>query len=375
MTGIDCAAPAVPRSGPRPRAREFGVVTGLMEPGPLNAITDVPGVKVGHVSLVQGDGRLVPGEGPVRTGVTAILPHDGNVFKEKVRGAIHVINGFGKATGIAQVQELGVIETPVVLTNTLSVGAAWDALCSYMLSQNPEIGVSTGTVNPVVAECNDGFLNDIRGRHVKAEHVLSALETAAGGPVQEGNAGAGTGMCCLGFKGGIGTSSRRLGGTLAQRYLGVLVLANFGRAEDLLIAGVPVGVRLQEARRDPPAPPGSIVTVLATDAPLSDRQIARVARRCQGGLARVGSVFSNGSGDFAIAFTTPLCPEAAGEPFVSDDSAEMGLLFRAAVEATEEAVLNALFAAETMAGRDGHVRRGLPLDEVAEVLREHRALR
>ena len=367
----------------KPRAREAGIVAGLLEPGSLNSITDVPGVKVGHVTLVEGEGPLVPGQGPVRTGVTAILPHGGNLFRSKVRAAIHVINGFGKATGIAQVRELGVMETPVVLTNTLSVGAAWDALCSYMLDQCPEIGVTTGTVNPVVAECNDGYLNDIRGRHVKEEHVLTALRTAAPGPVPEGNVGAGTGMSCLGFKGGIGTSSRRLRSASSDKHLGVLVLANFGRAEDLLISGVPVGLLISRVAEAPPAPPGSVVIVLATDAPLTDRQIERVARRCQGGLARVGSVFSNGSGDFVIAFSTAnTVPhdsedrvESPSEAFIRDDSAEMAWLFRAAVEATEEAVLNALFAADTMVGRDGHVRKALPTDDVLRILRERGVLR
>ncbi len=367
----------------RPRARESGVISGLLEPGTLNAITDVPGVKVGHVTLIEGDSCTASGNGPIRTGVTAILPHEGNAFREKVRGAFHVINGFGKATGMAQIRELGTIETPIVLTNTLSVGAAWDALCGYMLSRTPEIGVTAGTVNPVVAECNDGFLNDIRGRNVKAEHVVKALETAAGGPVEEGNVGAGTGMSCLGFKGGIGTSSRRLNGAISDRHLGVLVLSNFGGAEDLLIAGVPIGIRLAEMHKDPPVPTGSVIVVVATDAPLYARQLERVAKRCQGGLARVGSVFSNGSGDFAIGFSTRNRVAHVGgrpfeeieEPFVRDDSVEMASLFRAAVEATEEAVLNSLFAAETMTGRDGHVRRGLPLEEVDNILREHGALR
>ena len=367
----------------RPRARDLGIVTGLLEPGPLNSITDVPGVKVGHVTLIEGEGRLVPGRGPVRTGVTAVLPQGGNLFRSKVRAAIHVINGFGKATGIAQIRELGVIETPIVLTNTLSVGTAWDAVCSYMLDLCPEIGVTTGTVNPVVAECNDGYLNDIRGRHVKEEHVLRALATASPGPVPEGNVGAGTGMSCLGFKGGIGTASRRLSGAASDKHLGVLVLANFGRAEDLLISGVPVGLPLSGGTTPPPAPPGSVVVVLATDAPLTDRQIERVARRCQGGLARVGSVFSNGSGDFVIAFSTAntvphdaaSASESSPEAFLRDDSAEMAWLFRAAVETTEEAVLNALFAADTMVGRDGHTRRGLPIEEVTRILRDRGALR
>ena len=326
----------------RPRVREFGLEIGFLPPGPKNSILDVPGVKVGHTTLIEGDGELVVGEGPVRTGVTAVIPHGGNLFKEKVRGAIHVINGFGKATGIAQVQELGVIETPIVLTNTLSVGTAWDALCEYMLERNEEIGTTTGTVNPLVAECNDGYLNDIRGRHVKKEHVLSALAGASNEVCMEGNVGAGTGMSCLGWKGGIGTSSRRLTGEMEDGYLGVLVLANFGSARDLVIAGVPVGA-LMTSRRPPPNPPGSIVIVLATDAPLSDRQLGRVARRAQGGLARVGSVFSHGSGDFVIAFSTEGLITHASQGMIverrlRDDSREMAGIFRAAVEAVEEAI-------------------------------------
>ncbi|HHY44686.1 MAG TPA: P1 family peptidase [Firmicutes bacterium] len=362
----------MPSPSRRPRVREFGLEIGFLSPGPKNSILDVPGVAVGHTTLIEGDGKLVVGKGPVRTGVTAILPHGGNLFREKVRGAIHVINGFGKATGIAQVQELGVIETPIVLTNTLSVGTAWDALCEYMLEQNEDIGVATGTVNPLVAECNDGYLNDIRGRHVKKEHVLSALKGASTETCPEGNVGAGTGMSCFGFKGGIGTSSRRLTGEIEDKHLGVLVLANFGSTRDLMVAGVAVGAVL-ESRRVPPQPPGSIVIVIATDAPLSDRQLGRIARRAQGGLARVGSVFSNGSGDFAIAFTTDgRVPHSSQgmieERRLGDDSREMAGLFRATVEAVEEAVLNALFAAETLIGRDGNSREGLPLEEVRSIL-------
>lgn len=368
----------------RKRWRDFGFRVGLLEPGPFNSITDVPGVRVGHSTIIRGQGPLVPGEGPVRTGVTAILPHPGNLFRQKVRGAIHVINGFGKATGIAQIQELGVIETPIILTNTLSVGTAWDALCEYMLETNPEIGVSAGTVNPCVLECNDGYLNDIRGRHVKKEHVFEAINGSKGGPVEEGNVGAGTGMSCLGFKGGIGTSSRRISllentgeGEDACGTVGVLVLANFGRREDLLVHGVPVGTYLKEPPRsdESKVPPGSVVTVLATDLPLSERQLARVARRCQGGLARVGSVFSNGSGDFVVAFSTvnqveEFDKKITSVAFIRDDSEVMARAFRAAVEATEEAVLNALSKAETMYGRDDHVRYGLPVEQVIDILRE-----
>lgn len=359
----------------RPRARDIGLVLGKMCPGPLNAITDVPGVAVGHVTLVRGEGALVPGKGPVRTGVTAILPHRDNVFEHKVPAAVFVINGFGKATGLAQIMELGVIETPIVLTNTLSVGTAWDALCEYMLEENPDIGVGTGTVNPVVLECNDGFLNDIRGRHVKREHVLEALRSASEGPVPEGNVGAGTGMSCLGFKGGIGTASRVLEGELEGRTLGVLVLANFGSKEDLTIAGVPVGREIStEVRGNAPA--GSVIVIVATDAPLSSRQLGRVARRCAAGLARVGSTFSNSSGDFVLAFSTAYRIPHRQRGFVTvsvvrDDSPGFASLFRSAAEATEEAVLNALFRAETMVGRDGNVREALPVVEVLAILEKY----
>lgn len=368
--------------GSRPRCRDFGLSIGALSPGPFNAITDVPGVLVGHSTIVEGEGALVPGRGPVRTGVTAIRPHPGNIFQQKVPGAIHVINGFGKATGIAQVQELGTIETPIILTNTLSVGQAWDALCEYMLEHNPDIGVATGTVNPLVLECNDGYLNDIRGRHVKKEHIFSALTEAAPGPVAEGNVGGGTGMSCLGFKGGIGTSSRCIEFGHERWFLGVLVMANFGRMEELLISGIPVGLELGRCLEgQPDAPPGSIVVVLGTDAPVSDRQLSRIARRCQGGLARVGSTFRNGSGDFVVAFTTAnrvshkdSSPFAA-EKRLRDDSRQMGHVFTASVEATEEAILNSLFAAETMEGRDGNTRTGLPVGRVIDILRSRQALK
>jgi len=316
---------------------------------------------VGHITLVSGDGKDA-----VRTGVTAIRPHPGNMFTEKVPAAIHVINGFGKATGIAQVAELGVLETPIVLTNTLSVGVAWDALCGFMLDSNPGIGRQWGTVNPVVAECNDGYLNDIRGRHVLTEHVTSAL-LSAGPHCEEGSVGAGTGMSCLGYKGGIGTSSRSLG----EYSLGALVLANFGQPGELVIDGVPVGRLL--ADDNPPAPPGSIVVIVATDAPLSDRQLGRIARRCQAGIARTGSTFGNGSGDFAIAFSTAeKVPHASQGNLVSsridDGSMQMAMIFRATIEAVEESIINSLFAARTTYGRDGHTRYGLPLHRVREIL-------
>lgn len=382
----------------RPTARALGLITGHLPPGPQNDICDVPGVRVGHATRVEGEGPLVPGRGPVRTGVTAILPHGGNLFKQKVPAGLFVLNGFGKATGLAQVAELGTIETPILLTNTLSAFRAADALVSYMLEQNPEIGVTTGTVNPVVGECNDSFLNDVQGRHVTAEMVRAALDGASGGPVAQGAVGAGTGMVCFGFKGGIGSSSRRV-----DRYvLGALVLANFGRRPDLLIHGVPVGRRLldypekaapvsetapapqpeQESAPQQPAadsgseftpdepPPGSVMIVLATDAPLDARQLTRLAKRGALGLARVGGSAMNGSGDFVLAFSTAnRVPHQANYPvraetLLRDDSAIMNDLFRATVETVEEAVINALFTASTVTGRDGHVAHALPVEQV-----------
>ena len=324
---------------------------------------------------MQGEGLLQPGAGPVRTGVTSILPHPRNLFREKVRAAIHVINGFGKATGIAQIRELGVLETPIVLTNTLSVGVAWDAVCRYMLRGDSAIGVRTGTVNPVVAECNDGYLNDIRGGHVTKEHVFRSLQSAVGGPVEEGNAGAGTGMCCLGYKGGIGTSSRKLKGRSEHCHLGALVLSNFGSMGDLTMLGVPVGKILGSEESGPQPPPGSVVVVIATDAPFHERQLTRIAKRCQAGLARAGSFFHNGSGDFVIAFSTEnrVLHEADNYDtvnFLRDDGEEMASAFRAAVETTEEAVYNSLVSAKTMVGRDGHIRYGLPTQRVVEILRK-----
>jgi D-aminopeptidase len=385
----------------RPRAGQSGIIIGTMDRGQHNAITDVPGVAVGHVTLISGEGPLVPGRGPVRTGVTAVLPHQGNIFRRKVPAAVHVINGFGKSTGLAQITELGNIETPILLTNTLSVGRVWDATVTYMLRDNPDIGIGpAGTVNPVVGECNDGYLNDIQGRHVTEADVLKALASAGTGPVAEGAVGAGTGMSAFGFKGGIGTASRVLPQPLGRFVVGALVLANFGRREDLLVSGVPVGQELREwmpaeARSDPairppldqaaPEPPvgdgdldvGSIMIVLATDAPLTDRQLGRLARRAAMGLARTGSIAGHGSGDFVIAFANsslqPHTLEAITyrETRLSEDARNMGALFQATIEATEEAIINALFAAGTMEGRDNNVRYGLPLDLTLEILRRH----
>ncbi|MTI95712.1 MAG: P1 family peptidase [Firmicutes bacterium] len=339
------------------RLRDYGIKPGYLQPGPDNAITDVPGVGVGHCTLMAGK--------EIRTGVTAILPHYGNLFVEKVPAAVEIINGFGKAAGLSQIMELGELETPVLLTNTLSVGSVLDALVSYKLERNPEIGRKQPTVNGVVLECNDGYLNDIRARKVSAEHVRAALAAASRERPAEGSVGAGTGMTSFGCKGGIGNSSRIAGDYIC----GVLVLSNFGRWHQLKIDGLPVGQLLAN-----PGPEeqekGSIVMVVATNAPLDARQLRRVARRAGFGLARTGSVAGNGSGDFALAFSIGVKYTEGGKTrdvTVFRDS-ELDLLFEAVVEATEEAILNALFTAGSMEGRDGHFRPALPIKEVLTLL-------
>jgi D-aminopeptidase len=366
--------------GGRPRARELGLIVGELPPGPENAITDVAGVLVGHATVVAGEGPLRPGEGPVRTGVTVIRPHAGNLFREKVRAAVHTINGFGKVCGFEQVRELGRLESPIALTNTLNVGLVADALVEQAIRESPEIGITTDTVTVVVGETNDGYLNDIQGRHVKTEHVRAAIESATTGPVAEGAVGAGTGTTCFGWKGGIGTASRVVPAEAGGFTVGALVQSNFGRARDLTICGVPVGRHLTPP--DAPAPRGqergSIMIVLATDAPLSSRQLTRLCVRAAAGLARTGSHLGHGSGDFVIAFSTaqrfPHVPRSLTEvqTVLVDEGRAMTWLFPAVVESVEEAVLNSLCRAETTTGRDGHVRVALPLDEVVGLLRRRR---
>ena len=323
----------------RMRAREAGLIIGELPTGPRNAITDVAGMRVGHTTLISGEGKLQPGLGPVRTGVTVILPHEGNIFRSKVCAAVHTINGFGKVLGFEQVRELGVLESPIALTNTLNVGLVADALVQCAIRQNPDIGITTSSVNVVVGETNDGYLNDLQGRHVRAEHVFAAIESASGDAVLEGAVGAGTGTMCFGWKGGIGTASRVLPIELGGFTLGALVQSNFGRPRDLVIAGVPIGRSLQPPQpghsRAPSAgiqglhphnaplgdldarplrdhsgmttmhdDKGSIMIVLATDAPLDARQLQRLCVRAGAGLARVGSHYGHGSGDFVIGFST-----------------------------------------------------------------------
>lgn len=360
-------------SSKRLRAREMGIVLGTMSPGPGNAITDVAGVRVGHATIVRGTGPLVQGVGPVRTGVTAILPHEGDLFAARVPTAAEVFNGFGKTIGLVQVTELGELETPILLTNTLNVGRVADALVGYMIERHP-----TGSVNPVVCECNDSYLNDIGGRHVGEKEVREALSAATGTPVAEGNIGAGTGMVAYGFAGGIGTASRRLVPERGGYTLGVLVLANFGKRKDLTIAGIPVGRELEQQSSGVSEPErGSIIVVLATDAPLDARQLHRLARRVPLGLARTGTHGGHGSGDLALAFSTanPISHEAnpllRTIQLLNEQSATLDDLFAAVVEATEEAVINALCAARPMTGRDGHQVIALPLEETKAILQRH----
>jgi D-aminopeptidase len=374
----------------RPRARDIGLTVGVMSPGPLNAITDVAGVQVGHTTLNRGDN--------IRTGVTAILPHSGNLFREKVPGAVFIANAFGKLAGSTQVNELGEIETPILLTSTLSVPKVADAVLDYVLAQPGNEDVQS--VNPLVGETNDGYLNDIRGRHISRDDVLNSIKTARSGPVEEGAVGAGTGTVAFGFKGGIGTSSRKLPAALGGYTVGVLVQTNFGGV--LTIAGAPIGQELgryylkQELEREKSTKPptgataestarsdladGSVIIVVATDAPVDTRNLKRLAERSIMGLARTGSAASNGSGDYAIAFSVAadlrIRPRSSSEnaytprplKLISNDA--MSPLFLAVIEATEEAVYNSLLRATTTTGR-GHTVEALPIDRTIEILRKH----
>ncbi len=367
----------------RPRARDIGIDIGIFVPGRWNAITDVMDVKVGHATLIEGKGQLIPGLGPVRTGVTAILPHGGNLFQEKVSAASYVFNGFGKSIGLHQVNELGNLETPIALTNTLNAPLVADALIEWSLRSNPEIGIKTGTVNPVVGEVNDGILNDIQGRHVRKEHVFEAIANARSGPVEEGTVGAGTGGSCMGWKGGIGTSSRVLPPNRGGYTIGVLVQTNFGGV--LTINGAPVGRELgrYSFSSDFPEipeikdPDGSVMIVVATDAPLDQRQLQRLAKRAGLGLARTGFFGSNGSGDFFIAFSTAQRiphngPVIFKTEVVSNNS--MSALFLAVVEATEEAVINSMLKATTVVGRDDNTVDAIDIHQLLEVMKKYNAL-
>jgi D-aminopeptidase len=373
----------------RERIRDLGIHPGILPTGQWNAITDVQGIKVGHKTLIEGD--------DIRTGVTAILPHSGNMFRDRVPAAVYVGNGFGKALGFTQVQELGELETPLALTNTLSIFNAAHGLADYMLNLPGNENVRS--VNPVVGETNDGWLNDIRARVVSTRDVYDAIEAAASGPVEEGNVGAGTGTRALGFKAGIGTSSRVVPYEHGGYTVGVLVQSNFGGI--LTVNGAPVGEELGNhymashhvtsgdpiASNNADANPegynydvdGSIMIVVATDAPLTSRNLERLAKRAFMAIAKVGGFASNGSGDYVIAFSTSedvrIRLDDSGSTLTNTElkNAEVTPLFLAAVEATEEAILNSLFMAGTMEGTNGRVMEGLPVDEVMEILRKYRA--
>jgi D-aminopeptidase len=341
----------------RPRARDLGIVVGSIPTGPLNAITDVAGVRVGHTTIARGDS--------INTGVTAILPHGGNPFREKVPAAIVVGNGFGKLAGSTQVNELGELESPIVLTCTLCVPRAADAVLTWLLALPGNEDVRSA--NPVVGETNDGFLNNIRARPITEADVLSAIRGAAEGPVAEGAVGAGRGTVAFGWKGGIGTSSRRLAAQFGGWTVGVLVQTNFGG--DLRIVGVPVGDELRRGDAGRGTGDGSIIMVVATNAPLDHRQLERVARRALAGLARTGSSMSSGSGDYVIAFSTV---RPSDRPTVRPEDALSGL-FQATIDATEEAIYNSLLRAETVRGYRGVVR-ALPVDSTITILRRHGAI-
>ena len=354
------------------RARDLGIKIGVLSPGKWNAITDVPGVKVGHTTLFKGDS--------VRTGITAILPNDGNIFQQKVPAGIFVGNGFGKFAGSTQVLELGNLETPIILTNTLSVSIAMDAVVEYTLHQKGNENVQS--VNAVVGETNDGYLNDIRGRHVQKQDVLNAIHNAKEGIIEEGCVGAGTGTVCFGFKGGIGTASRKLPTQSGSYTVGVLVQTNFGGV--LQVDGVPVGRELNKFYLSDQlnnVVDGSCMIVVATDAPLDSRNLNRLAKRAFMGLAKTGGIASNGSGDYVIAFSTD---SSLRIPFASKDQKQttgvltndaVSPLFLAVIEATEEAIINSLLAAKTTNGKEGHIVESLPIDKLVAILKKYNRIK
>jgi D-aminopeptidase len=366
-----CVLPYFADAQDKPRPGEMGIKIGVLPSGKLNAITDVAGVKVGHKTLISGES--------VRTGVTAILPHDGNIFQSKVPAAIFAGNGFGKLSGSTQIDELGNLESPIILTNTLNVAEGIQGVIEHTLAQKANEGVQS--VNVVVGETNDGNLNDIRGRYVKKEDVLDAIRSASAGPVEEGNVGAGTGTVCFGFKGGIGTSSRKLPQSLGGYTVGVLVQSNFGGV--LQIDGVPVGEELGKFSFSDKLlnnVDGSCMIVVATDAPLDARNLERLAKRAFLGLGKSGGIASNGSGDYVIAFSTaeelrilhqPVRPVNQAGYLHNDFTSQ---LFMAAIEATEEAVINSLFAARTISGHNGRKIEALPLDKVIPILKKYNRL-
>ncbi len=354
----------------RCRARQLGVIIGDLPTGPNNAITDVAGVRVGHCSVWKGEGKLQLGQGPVRTGITAILPASDDLFINKVQAGVHVINGFGKSIGLMQIAETGNLETPILITNTLNVGKVADGLLDYLIMDK---GLDAPSINPVVFECNDFFLNDIWGRHLGKQEVVAAIENASDGPVMEGSVGAGTGTAAYQFKGGVGTSSRQIAFDDERYMLGALVVTNMGKRNQLMIQGVPVGKMLQDCEAGPLRLGGSIIFILATDAPLSANQLRRLAVRATHGLARTGSPSNHTSGDVVLAFTAARrIPAFSDEPVTNlpelADAKFIDSFFAAAADAVEESILNAMFMAETVVGRDGNTLHAIPLDRVRQLL-------
>ena len=363
--------------------RNLGWSCGSYEPGQKNAITDVLGVKVGHKTIIEGEGELIPGRGPIRTGVTMILPHSGNVFKEKVPAGVFVANGYGKATGITQILETGLIETPIAITNTLNVGLVFDAIISHAITETPEIGIKTGSVAPIVTECFDGYLNDIQGRHVKEDNVLEAIKQAKSSRVVQGNVGAGTGMQVFELKSGVGSASRivpeeRIGGDDVYQ-IGALVVPNYGRFRDFNFYGTEMTSILDRKKYLPKSDEkwvaklggGSIIVVIATNLPFNSRQLNRLAHRGALGIARTGSILSHASGDFVIAFSTAnKVPHGSKEPFLdqrklfNESSSVLSDIYRITIDLVQEAIYNAMLNAKTMVGRDNNIRVALDPNEL-----------
>ena len=350
------------------RARDHGIKIGVISTGIYNSITDVPGVQVGHTTITRADS--------IRTGVTAILPYNGNIFQNKIPAAVYVANGFGKLAGSTQVNELGNLETPIILTNTLSVGTAMNALIEHVLHQPGNEKVSS--VNALVGETNDSYLNDIRGRHVNKEDVHNAIKNATSGKTEEGNVGAGTGTVCFGYKGGIGTSSRKLPASLGGYTIGVLVQSNFGGV--LQIDGVPVGKELNKfsfSNQLLNNVDGSCMIIVATDAPLGHRNLYRLAKRAFLGLGKTGGIASNGSGDYVIAFSTATglrVPYNSGESLLNNqvlNNDDTSPVFMACIEATEEAIINSLFAAKTLTGKNGNTAEAIPVNKIIEIFKKY----
>lgn len=358
----------------RCRARDIGIVIGRHPTGEFNAITDVAGVQVGHKTLIEGEGKLKRGHGPVRTGVTAIIPNDGNIFYERLHAGGFVLNGAGEVSGLTQVMEWGLLETPIALTNTLSVGTVSSGVVDYMLEAHPSIGKEHDVIIPLVGECDDSWLNDIGGGHIKPEHAIEAIKAATGGSVEEGNVGGGTGMMCCDLKGGIGTSSRVLTEAEGGFTVGVLVQSNFGTLEHLRVGGRLVGPQIKEhlAYQNRPEIAGSIITVVATDAPLLPHQLNRLAKRAALGIGRLGSYAAHGSGEIIVSFSTanrvPRKPRnKVYKVRVLGDNA-INPLYEATVDATEEAILNSMFQAETLDGIQDRVATELPIELVKKFL-------